>query len=98
MERVHGKSSNRIYRLDTDQGSFAVKELNLGRGWEFRHDDVLRLEQAAFAAGVPMPEPISADPGVLAHRWVEGDKVPEEPVSRAFAFEIGEILARIHAL
>jgi hypothetical protein len=29
MTRVHGKSSNRLYRLDTDQGSFAVKELNL---------------------------------------------------------------------
>jgi hypothetical protein len=98
MTRVHGKSFNRIYRLDTDQGSFAVKELNLDRGWEFRHDDVFRFEQAAFAAGIPMPEPISADPDALVHRWVEGEKVPEEPVSPAFAFEIGEILARIHAL
>src|SRR5687768_14800075 len=98
MTRVHGKSFNRIYRLDTDQGSFAVKELNLDRGWEFRYDDVFRFEQAAFAAGIPMPEPISADPDVLVHRWVEGEKVPEDPVSRSFAFEIGEILARIHAL
>src|SRR5207247_2427458 len=44
------------------------------------------------------PEPISADAEVVVHRWVEGEKVPEEPVSRAFAFEIGEILARLHAL
>jgi aminoglycoside phosphotransferase (APT) family kinase protein len=35
---------------------------------------------------------------VVVHRWVDGDTVPEEPVSRTFAFEIGEILARIHAL
>jgi hypothetical protein len=50
-------------RLDTDQGSFAVKELNLvDRRWPYHADDVLRLEQAAFA------------------------------------FEIGQILARIHAL
>lgn len=98
MIRVHRKSFNRMFRLDTDQGSFAVKELNVDRLWTFRHDDVFRLEQAAFAAGVPMPEPISADSEVLVHRWVEGEKVPEEPVSRAFAFEIGEILARIHAL
>lgn len=98
MTRVHGKGFNRMYRLDTDEGSFAVKELNLDRDWTFRYEDVFRLEQAAFAAGVPMPEPISADAEVLVHRWVDGENVPEEPVSRTFAFEIGEILARIHAL
>jgi hypothetical protein len=99
MTRVRGKSSNRLCRLDTDQGSFAVKELNLvGRRWTYHADDVFRFEQAAFAAGIPMPQPISADPGVLVHRWVEGDKLPEAPVPAAFAFEVGEILARIHAL
>ncbi len=35
-----------------------------------------------------MPEPISADAEVLVHRWVDGDEVPEAPVSRAFALEI----------
>jgi len=29
MVRVTGGYANRTYRLDTDQGSFAVKELNL---------------------------------------------------------------------
>ncbi|MEV4539513.1 phosphotransferase [Asanoa sp. NPDC049518] len=99
MVRVHGGFANRTYRLDTDQGSFAVKELNLhDRRWSYRVDDVFRFERAAFAAGVPMPEPISADEHVLVHRWVEGEKVPEEPVPPAYAFEVGEILARIHAL
>jgi len=98
MTRVQGKASSSVYRLDTEQGSFAVKELSLERGWTFSHDDVFRFERAAFAAGVPMPEPISADAEVLVHRWVDGEEVPEEPVSRAFALEIGEILARIHAL
>src|SRR3954451_23639036 len=98
MTLQDGKGSNRVYRLDTDQGSFAVKALNVDRDWKFRPDDVFRLEQAAFAAGIPMPEAISANAEGLVHRWVEGDKVPEEPVSRTFAFEIGEILAHIHAL
>ena len=99
MTRVHGKSSNRLYRLDTGQLSFAVKELNLADlRWTYHADDVFRFAQAAFAAGIPMPELISADPDVLVHRWVEGDKLPEAPVPAAFAFEIGEILARIHAL
>lgn len=99
LVRVHGGYANRMYRLDTDRGSFAVKELNLlDRRWAYRADDVFRLERAAFAAGVPMPEPVSATGDTLVHRWVEGEKVPEAPVSPAYAFEIGEILARVHAL
>ncbi|GAA0945904.1 hypothetical protein GCM10009554_41190 [Kribbella koreensis] len=99
MTRVHGGFANRMYRLDTDQGSFAVKELNVAdRRWTYRVEDVFRLERAAFAAGIPMPEPISADHQTLVHRWVDGEKVPEAPVSEAYAFEVGEILARIHAL
>ena len=99
MTRVHGGFANRMYRLDTDQGSFAVKELNLlDRRSAYHAEDVFRFERAAFAAGIPMPEPISAGPGTLVHRWVEGEKMPEAPVSPAYAFEVGEILARIHAL
>ncbi len=99
MIRVHGGFANRMYRLDTDQGSFAVKELNLvDRRLTYHVEDVFRFERAAFAAGIPMPEPISASDSTLVHRWVEGEKVPEAPVSAAYAFQIGEILARIHAL
>ena len=99
MIRVHGGFANRMYRLDTDQGSFAVKELNLvDRRSTYHVEDVFRFERAAFAAGIPMPEPISAGRDTLVHRWVEGEKVPEAPASAAYAFEIGEILARIHAL
>lgn len=99
MIRVHGGFANRMYRLDTDQGSFAVKELNVvDRRSAYHVEDVFRFEQAAFAAGVPMPEPVSASDTLLVHRWAEGEKVPEAPVSEAYAFEIGEILARIHSL
>lgn len=99
MIRVHGGFANRMYRLDTDQGSFAVKELNLlDRRWTYHAEDVFRFEQSAFAAGIPMPEPISAGHHMLVHRWVEGETLPEAPVSAAYAFEIGEIVARIHAL
>ncbi|MFE3501176.1 phosphotransferase family protein [Kitasatospora sp. NPDC059160] len=99
MIRVHGGFANRTYRLDTDQGSFAVKELSpADRRRPYRVEDVFAFERAAFAAGVPMPEPVAADPHTLVHRWVEGEKVPEEPVPEAYAFEVGQILARLHAL
>ncbi|WIN00244.1 aminoglycoside phosphotransferase family protein [Actinoplanes oblitus] len=99
MVRVHGGFANRMYRLDTDRGSFAVKELNLvDRRWPYHAEDVFRFERAAFTAGIPMPEPVSAGHRVLVHRWVEGETMPEAPVTPAYAFEIGEILARLHAL
>jgi aminoglycoside phosphotransferase (APT) family kinase protein len=99
MVRVHGGFANRMYRLDTELGSFAVKQLNLADNRGTHHaEDVFRFERAAFAAGIPMPEPISASRHALVHRWVEGETMPEAPVSAAYGFEIGEILARIHAL
>ena len=98
MTRLRGKGFNRLHRLDTDEGSFAVKMLNLDRPRPYPHADVFRLERAAFDAGIPMPEPISADAELVVHRWADGEPVPEEPVSHAFAREIGEILARLHAL
>ncbi|MBU2669089.1 aminoglycoside phosphotransferase family protein [Actinoplanes bogorensis] len=99
MTRIHGGYANRMYRLDTDRGAFAVKELNLhDRRIPYRAGDVFRFERAAFAAGIPMPEPIEAGDGILVHRWVDGDKVPEEPVTAGYAYEIGEILARLHRL
>ncbi|WP_369374422.1 phosphotransferase family protein [Promicromonospora sp. Populi] len=99
MTRVHGGYANRMYRLDTDLGSFAVKELNLVDRRSIYHvEDVFRFERAAFAAGIPMPEPVSAAPDTLVHRWVEGRALPEAPVPAAYAFEVGEILAGIHAL
>ncbi|WP_231920357.1 phosphotransferase [Microlunatus soli] len=99
MVRVSGGFANRLHRLDTDQGSFAVKEMNLLDRRETYHlQDVFRFERAAFAAGIPMPEPVLADDDILVHRWVDGETMPVAPVSPAYAFEIGEILARIHAL
>ena len=99
MVRVHGGFANRVYRLDTDQGSFAVKQLNLlDRRWPYPAEDVFRFERAAFDAGIPMPEPVSASEQTLVHRWVEGEKVPEAPVSAGYGSEIGAILARLHAL
>ncbi len=99
MTRIHGGFANRMYRLDTERGSFAVKELNLvDRRWAYRVEDVFRFERAAFEAGIPMPEPVSASHDTLVHQWVEGETVPEAPVAAEYAFEVGEILARIHAL
>ena len=99
ITRVHGGLLNRMWRFDTEDGSFAVKELNNDRGWTYRFDDIFRFERAAFAAGIAMPEPVAANETVLIHRWVDGERVPiDRPVSTALARQVGELLARIHTL
>ncbi len=63
MTPVSGGLSNRMWRLRTDRGEFAVKELNR----DFDNADYMpwferafAVEMAAFNAGIPMPRPIPA--------------------------------------
>jgi len=68
MTRVHGGFANRMYRLDTGQGSFAVKELNLlDRRWTYRAEDVFRFELAerARATGQPWAGELAAQVGTF---------------------------------
>ena len=58
---VRGGLVNRMWRLATARGIFAVKEMNrdFGRAdYLASFDRAFALEQAAFAIGVPMPRPI----------------------------------------
>ncbi|HEX8132956.1 MAG TPA: phosphotransferase, partial [Actinomycetes bacterium] len=67
--QVPGAWSNRLWRLETEAGRFAVKELRgtagpAAHGWR-RHLQVpMRVELAAWTAGtIPMAEPIAAGTG-----------------------------------
>lgn len=91
---VSGGLVNRMWRLTTTNGVFAVKQMNR----DFGPDDYIAwldraftLEQAAFAAGVPMPRPVPVAatgrclaeiPGadglpisVRVHAWVDGEQL-----------------------
>ena len=108
---VSGGILNRLWRVNTSRGCFAVKELNLARESTPDFDAVHQLELAALAAGVPLPRPIP-DPSsgrpvavleepaasVLVHEWVEGTPSPPTPVPPDFALRIGEALADLHQL
>jgi len=84
--RVGGGLSNELWRVRTASGLYAVKRMvvNAGRP-EFvgNVEAAFEVERRAFAAGVPMPEPIpepssgrafAAVGGSLyrVHRWVDG--------------------------
>ena len=102
---ISGGLSNELWRLDTDHGTFAIKRMVVNANLPTFVENIeaaFRIEQRAWAAGVPMPEPI-VEPSsghALArvdnalfrvHRWVDGTTGAGSPV------EAAELLARIHA-
>ncbi len=69
LASVTGAWSNRVYRLETTAGRYAVKELE--NPWDEprfvqRLDAAWRFERAACAAGIAAPEPMAAPGGGCA--------------------------------
>jgi Ser/Thr protein kinase RdoA (MazF antagonist) len=74
MRVVAGAWSNRVFRLATDTGEYAVKQmLDPWRDprWRDWLDEAWRFEQVAYAAGVPMPQPVSNPLDGSWLGWVE---------------------------
>jgi aminoglycoside phosphotransferase (APT) family kinase protein len=74
MTAVAGAWSNRVYRLETSQATFAVKEMRnpwADERWQEWLAEAWNFERRALAAGVPAPEPVpsAVDGGCLA--WVD---------------------------
>ncbi|MGH3481208.1 MAG: hypothetical protein ACRDQD_30870, partial [Nocardioidaceae bacterium] len=70
IQPVPAAWSNRVYRLRTDRGEFAVKQLlNPWRDprWMEWLDEAWRFELAALDAGVAMPEPV---PNPATGHWL----------------------------
>src|SRR5688500_3862671 len=73
MTRVGGGNVHRMWRLDTDRGSWAVKQLRPGTALP-AYLNTIEFEQAGRAAGVACPRAIeAATGGYLAE--VDGSRV-----------------------
>lgn len=97
----------RIWRLETLTGTWAVKEI-FSPGTEADAAADVAFQEAALAAGIPMPRPIRASRGtVLAevdaadrratirvYTWVD----IAQPVRRAAAVDAAAILGKLHAM
>src|SRR5438046_1308742 len=60
-EPVSGGLSHRVWRVETDRGTFAIKQMNRDPAppdYVAWYDRAFSLEMAAFDAGIPMPGPI----------------------------------------
>lgn len=96
---------NRLWRLRTATGTYAVKEECRGQP---ASPEALAIELAAVAAGIPAPEPVLASGGgayvkvgdatVRCHRWAPGVAKTNEEATPADAQRMGIVLARLHAL
>lgn len=81
MRVITGAWSNRMFRLTTDTGDYAVKQLLDpwgDRRWRDWIDEAWRFEQIAYAAGVPMPQPVANPRNGSWLAWVE----PALPIRR----------------
>jgi Ser/Thr protein kinase RdoA (MazF antagonist) len=61
MTRVSGGMAHTMWRLETDRGSFAIKQIN--RNWRVPHEAAgyeraFHFEKAAGAAGIPIAPPV----------------------------------------
>jgi Ser/Thr protein kinase RdoA (MazF antagonist) len=96
-----------VLRLETDQGAFAIKRFTVPP-----RPAALAIESAAFTGGVPMPRPVQTTSGepaatyqtnsglvwVRAYSWIEGEPGDWGRVSEGASFEVGQLMARVHAL
>jgi Ser/Thr protein kinase RdoA (MazF antagonist) len=94
----------RLWRVDTDQRSWAVKQLFDWNDPGAAAGD-LALQLAAADAGIRLPRPRLAPDGSVAvdgvrvYEWVDlGPPVTTADVPAAVVFEAGSILGRLHQL
>ncbi len=108
---VSGGLLHRMWRLETTNGVFAVKDLNPeiiaspGVPEVYRVSE--RIVRSAVAAGIPAipamqrrgdPLLVLSDRSVLVFPWFEGTSVREDAVTPGEGRRIGELLARLHDL
>ena len=117
MTPVAGGLTNRLARLETSRGTFAIKTMNRDPafvGYDDWIERAFRVESAACAAGISMPQPIAvAATGIClaecpnpdgepwtvrAHAWVEGEPLQRIVYPATTAAKVGAIIAQIHAL
>jgi thiamine kinase-like enzyme len=109
-EPVAGGLTNRLWRLETNRGAFAVKEMNRDPAradYVAWFDRAFILEQAAFRGGIAMPRPVPVTASgrclgelldgqitVRVHWWVEGARLENSAV---YATEVAARVAVILA-
>ena len=98
---------NLVWRVETRQGVFAVKDV-IAELLPENPEVALRVESLAHAAGVPSAEPIPSPAGTAfecldgrwyrCHRWIDGAAKQNEDTTARDAHKMGAVVARLHRL
>jgi thiamine kinase-like enzyme len=111
-ERVYGGLLHAMWRLDTDKGSYAIKQLS--KDIELKNDRVIknyelseRIASRFVTQGIPGICAIiqydkhlfvTEETGFLVYPWVDGKVLDGNVVSESHALKIAVILAKMHCL
>ncbi len=111
LQAVSGGLLHRLWRLDTTQGTFAVKQLNAAIMKKPHIRNAYRLSehvaQAMATHGIPAVAALDCNGDliqeiegrtVMVYRWIEGEMLSADPVEPERAWQIGALLGRMHAL
>ena len=110
--RVHGGLLHIMWRLDTDKGSYAIKQLS--KDIDLKNERVIKnyewsekIASRFSALGIPAVPAIENtgqylfmgdETGFLVYPWVDAKALDQHAVSESHALKIAEILAKMHCL
>ncbi len=110
--RVHGGLLHIMWRLDTDKGSYAIKQLS--KDIDLKNEQVIKnyelsekIASRFSALGIPAVPAIEntgqylfmgGEIGFLVYPWVDAKALDQHAVSESHALKIAEILAKMHCL
>ncbi|HAT6978099.1 TPA: phosphotransferase [Legionella pneumophila] len=111
-QRVHGGLLHIMWRLNTDKGSFAIKQLskdiNLTDHRVIRNYELSENIASAFVAlGIPAVNAIEKsdkhlfiinETGFLIYPWVNAKALDKDAVNASQALEIARILSKMHQI
>jgi thiamine kinase-like enzyme len=110
--REHGGLLHIMWRLDTDKGSYAIKQLskdiNLKNEQVIKNYELSEKIASRFSAlGIPAVHAVKNNSqyifmidgtGFLVYPWVDAKALDQHAVSEHHALKIAEILAKMHCL
>jgi thiamine kinase-like enzyme len=110
--RVHGGLLHIMWRLDTDKGSYAIKQLS--KDIDLKNERVIKnyelsekIASRFSALGIPAVPAIENtgqylfmidETGFLVYSWVDAKALDQHAVSEHHALKIATILAKMHCL
>lgn len=109
IEAVTGGLSHRMYKVDTDKGTYAIKELNAGvMKREEAYNNFLfseRVSDLAIENGIPAVGALKINNDIMVKiddsyfmvfNWQDGKILKPEEITEEHCKIVGELLARIH--